>query len=87
MVYDGYMQDEAPNGSTPESNNEFKRFGTFTGGGAGVGTATGLAVGKLGLAGAFGATSVGLFPFVVAGAVIGIAGYGVHSLVKQTRRR
>lgn len=68
----------------PKKNkNHFASAAIATGSGAAVGAGTSLSIGGVGIAVGGTGLSIGLFPFVVAGGVVGLAGYGIYRLCKK----
>ncbi len=61
------------------SNNAQEAAG-FAAGGAVAGVGVASVVGNMGLAGAFGGIAIGAAPVVAAGAVVGLAAYGLKKL-------
>ena len=66
-----------------KEENHIASAAIATGTGAAVGAGTSLSVGGIGLAVGGTGLSIGLFPFVIAGGVVGLAGYGIYRLCKK----
>lgn len=67
-----------------DKKDEALRAGGAAAGGAVVGGATFAALGSGGLAIAGTAVTIGAAPFVAAGAVVGLAGYGIYRVFSDT---
>ncbi len=63
-----------------KKNDDFKEAAGFTAGGAAAGAGVAATVGNMGLAGAFGGVAIGAAPVVAAGAVVGLAAYGLKKI-------
>lgn len=63
------------------NKKEARKAGTACGVGGAVGASTHATIGSVGLAATGTAVGVGLGWFIAAGAVLGLAGYGVYRLV------
>ena len=61
-------------------DKELKEVAGFAASGSAMGAGVAAIVGNMGLAGGFGAVAVGAAPVVSAGAVIGIAAYGIKKV-------
>jgi hypothetical protein len=62
--------------------NDIKEVAGFAAGGAAAGMGVAAFVGNMGLAGAFGAVAVGAAPVVAAGAVLGVAAFGLKKVIE-----
>ncbi len=66
--------------------NKWKKIsegGGFAAGGGLLGAAVSATIGNMGLAGAFGGIAIGATPVVAAGAVVGMAAYGVKKMMEE----
>lgn len=61
--------------------DDIKEASGFAAGGAAAGAGVAAVVGNMGLAGAFGGIAIGAAPVVAAGAVVGLAAYGLKKLL------
>ncbi|MHC5599672.1 MAG: hypothetical protein ACYTXC_27695 [Nostoc sp.] len=59
------------------SNNNGAEAAGYAAGGAAGGWGLAAVVGNMGLAGAFGGIAIGAAPIIAAGAVVGLAAYGI----------